>query len=138
MKKLYKVSRVIEDKVEIIPFDKETCSNCSSSCNGCKVVLTAQNNRRLDLKPGMTVTANVLTSFQAFCNVITLLVPVLCAVGGFFLSDFFAGVLKVEATEGFKAVCVLAGLFIPGIIIFFFTRNKSNLVELQITGIVKD
>lgn len=135
MKKLYKVSRVVEDKVEIIPYDKSACSNCSSSCSGCRVVLTARNPKKLELKTGMTVTASVLTAFQGFCNVIALFIPVLSAIGGFFLSSPIATLFKTENTESFKALCVLVFLFVPGLIIFLLTRKRSGLIELQVTGI---
>lgn len=135
MRKIYKVSRVNENNVDIIPYDESACSTCSGSCSGCHVVLQARNPKKLELKPGMTVKANVSTGFQAFCNVIALLVPVLFAVVGFFLAPALASVFHAELTESFKAFCVLAFLFVPAAVIFVLTRKRSDLVELQITAI---
>lgn len=135
MRKIYKVSRINENNVDIIPYDESACSTCSGSCSGCRVVLQARNPKNLELKPGMTVKASVSTAFQAFCNVIALIIPVLFAVAGFFLSPCLASVFHAELTESFKAFCVLAFLFVPAAVIFVLTRKRSDLVELQITAI---
>lgn len=137
MRKMYKVSRVNGNKVDIIPYDESSCSTCSGSCSGCRVVIQAGNPKGFDLQPGMTVQANVYTSFQAFCNVIALLIPLVCAIAGFFLSPVLASILSLEATESFKAFCVLFFLFIPSLVIFLLTRKRSELIELQITGIIQ-
>jgi len=139
MRKLYKVSRVNEKNVDIIPYDESSCSTCSGSCSaGCRVVLQARNPKHLELKPGMTVKANVSTGFQAFCNIIALLVPVLCAAAGFFLAPHIASVFNAELTESFKAFCVLIFLFVPAAVIFAFTRKRSELIELQITSVINN
>ena len=137
MKKVYKVSRVNAENVDIIPFDESACSTCQGSCSGCRVVIQAKNPKGFDLKPGMTVKANVSTAFQAFCNLIALIIPILCAVAGFFLSPYVAGLFHLEATESFKAFCVLLFLFVPAAVIFILTRKRSELVELQITSVVE-
>ncbi len=136
MRKIYKVSRVNENNVDIIPFDESACSTCSGSCSGCNVVIQAKNPKGLELKTGMKVKANVSTAFQSFCNVIALVVPIVFAVFGFFAAPVLAGFFNAELTESFKAFCVLAFLFVPALLIFLFTRKRSELVELQITGII--
>lgn len=136
MRKVYKVSKVNENNVDIIPYDESACSTCSGTCSGCHVVLQAKNPKGLDLKPGMTVKANVSTAFQSFCNVLALVVPILCAVAGFFAAPHLAVFFKAELTEAFKAGIVLAFLFVPALIIFVLTRKRSELIELQITGIL--
>lgn len=137
MRKIYKVSRVNEKNVDIIPYDENACSTCTGSCSsGCHVVLQAKNPKGLELKTGMTVKANVSTGFQSFCNVIALVVPILGAVCGFLCAPFLARTFNAELTESFKAFCVLAFLFIPGAVIFAFTRKRSELIELQITSVI--
>ncbi len=137
MRKIYKVSSVKGNDVEIIPYDEGACQTCSGSCSGCRVVLQAKNPKGLELKTGMVVKANVSTGFQAFCNLLALIVPVLCAVAGFFCAPFIADLFKTELTESLKAGTVLFFLFIPALFIFIHTRKRSDLVELQITGVIE-
>ena len=138
MRKIYKVSHVNETNVDIIPFDVDACSTCKGSCAGCHVVIQAKNPKGLKLEPGMTVKANVSTAFQSFCNVVALVVPIFLAATGFFLAPSLARFFNMSLTESFKGTCVLIFLFIPAIIIFLFTRKRSDLVELQITGIIQN
>lgn len=137
MRKIYKVSKVNETNVDIIPYDENACSTCSGTCSaGCRVVLQAKNPKGFELKPGMTVKANISTAFQSFCNVMALVIPILCAVAGFFAAPRLAVLFNAELTEAFKAVTVLAFLFVPALVIFLVTRKRSELIELQITGIL--
>lgn len=136
MRKIFKVSKVTENNVDIIPYDENACSTCSGSCSSCRVVLQAKNPKGFELKPGMTVKANVSTAFQSFCNVLALVVPILCAVAGFFAASPLAALFNVEKTEAFTAGIVLAFLFVPALVIFTITRKRSELIELQITEII--
>ncbi|MCQ2597707.1 MAG: SoxR reducing system RseC family protein [Treponema sp.] len=136
MRKIFKVSKVTENNVDIIPYDENACSTCSGSCSSCRVVLQAKNPKGFELKPGMTVKANVSTAFQSFCNVLALVVPILCAVAGFFAASPLAALFNVEKTEAFTAGIVLAFLFVPALVIFIITRKRSELIELQITEII--
>ncbi|MCQ2573373.1 MAG: SoxR reducing system RseC family protein [Treponema sp.] len=138
MKKIYKVSRVNETNVDIIPYDENACATCSGSCSGCHVVLQAKNPKGFELKPGMTVKANVSTGFQSFCNVIALVLPIMFAVAGFFLAPSLANLFHAELTETFKAFTVILFLFVPALVIFLLTRKRSELVELQITSLISD
>lgn len=134
-KNLYKVRAVHEDFVEVVPYSETECAGCSSSCATCGISLTALNPKCLELKPGMTVHSNISTPLQSFLNIAALAVPMIFAVAGFFLSKPIADFFNATLTETFKAVTVLVFLFVPSIIIFAFTRHKSELVQLQITGI---
>lgn len=136
MRKIFKVSKVTENNVDIIPYDENACSTCSGSCSSCRVVLQAKNPKGFELKPGMTVKANVSTAFQSFCNFLALVVPILCAVAGFFAASPLAALFNVEKTEAFTAGIVLAFLFVPALVIFTITRKRSELIELQITEII--
>lgn len=136
-RRVYKVRKVLEDCIEIVPFDESQCAGCQGSCSEChEIILTATNPKKLELKPGMKVRTNISTPLQKITNALALLVPVAGAVAGFFVSSPFAEFLKKENTESFKSSCVLIGLAIPALIIFIATRKKSSVINLQISQIL--
>ena len=67
-----------------------------------------------------------------------LLLPILSAVGGYFIVEPIANFTGKTATEGIKAASVLLCLGITTGIITIITRSKLNLAKPVIVSVIKD
>ena len=124
--------------VTVLPVIKDACISCSrTSCAKAGTPFTVMNTRSLDVKPGMTVRIAAKKSSQAVQALTALLLPVACAVGGWFAANALAATMNISSGEWLQAIGVLLGIFVPSGIIFLISRRVKS-AHGEITEIVAD
>ena len=124
--------------VQVLPILKDTCINCNSgSCAKGVKPFTVSNPFGLPLKPGMTVRIAAKKSRQAVQAFGALCVTIICAVGGWFAADMYIPYFGSRTAESVHAAGVLAGLFIPALIIFIVSKYRHPAYG-EVVEIVSD
>jgi len=132
----YIVTAVNTDSVTLTPEnDASACAGCGGNCTACKVRFSVANSRHLDVKPGQKVKIGMSAKHEALQGILSLVFPVLCAVGGFFAASPLAILFGKTATEGARAFCVLLFLAAACVVVLYITRKKPNPEKLEITEI---
>ncbi len=126
-----RVISVEEKTVQIIPVISDACINCNkSSCSQHTTPFTVTNPKNLEVKPGMMVRIGANKTSQAIQGIVSLFVPIGCAILGFIAMDR----LFENPSEGLKTLGVLIGLFgSSGIILtinHFRNPKKSEIIEI--------
>ena len=129
------VVSVNEEDVSVVPMIKGDCASCASGCEKRGSPYSVQNPRKLPVTAGNVVIVGAGATAQAIQGIISLLVPFLVSVLAYVFSPIIAPVFGLSATEGFKAVSVLVGLFISALAVFLITRKvplpgKSEILEI--------
>jgi len=122
--------------VLVIPFITNACISCTNSgCGKRGSPFTAANPNGLPLAPGMTVRISAKKRYQALQALTALCVPLVCAAAGWFVSAKLAVFAGMRVHEWVHALGVLAGIFIPSVIIALISRFKKP-VHGEISEIV--
>ena len=122
MKETCTIVAVEGELITVAPGSLEACMSCTSDCAHKGTTFNVTNPRRYEIKPGMSVTVETKPQTQALQGILALFVPFACAVILWFCAPFLAGFLGMTVSEGFKAGCVLIGLFVPALIVLLVTR----------------
>lgn len=110
---------------EVLPMITGACLSCKERCAQRGNPFTVVNKKNLELKEGSVVTISASKTAEAVQSLISLFAPVLGAVAMFFLAPLISQtLLHREPTEGFKAMCSLAGIVVPAMIAFAVSRFK--------------
>ena len=124
--------------VTVLPVIKDACISCSrTSCAKAGTPFTVMNSRSLNISPGMTVRIAAKKSSQAVQALIALVLPIVCATGGWFAANAFAATMNISSGEWLQALGVLLGIFVPSGIIFLISRRVKS-AHGEITEIVAD
>jgi hypothetical protein len=126
-----RVISVEEKTVQIMPIISDACINCDkSSCSTHTTPFTVTNPKKLEVKPGMLVRIGANKTSQAIQAIVSLFIPIGCAIGGFFAVNTFLE----NPGEGLKILGVLIGLFCSSGIILtinhFRIPQKSKIIEI--------
>ncbi len=125
-------------RVTVLPVIKDACISCSrTSCAKAGTPFTVVNSRSLNISPGMTVRIAAKKSSQAVQALIALVLPIVCATGGWFAANAFAAAMNISSGEWLQALGVLLGIFVPSGIIFLISRRVKS-AHGEITEIVVD
>ena len=125
-------------RVTVLPVIKDACISCSrTSCAKAGTPFTVMNSRSLNISPGMTVRIAAKKSSQAVQALIALVLPIVCATGGWFAANAFAAAMNISSGEWLQALGVLLGIFVPSGIIFLISRRVKS-AHGEITEIVAD
>lgn len=133
-----KVLSVYSDgSVSVLPLIKDACINCGKSgCAKRGTPFTVVNPQNLSLKPGMRVRIRAHKAKQAVQALVSLCIPIACAILGWFLADSYAlANMKEVPHEWIQAVGVLTGIFIPAGIIGILSKkmrpSSGEIIEIE-------
>ncbi len=122
------VKHIDKNYVVVSPVISETCITCTQRCllRG-KRLFRAKNKKNLALKRGSLVVVGTARRLEAFLGVVSLIIPILCAFLGFFLTK--------DKSENCRAVCVLLLLLASTLILFIINRTlyrwyKPEIIEV--------
>ena len=106
----------------VIPLLSDTCINCNSpTCAKRGTPFQASNPQNLKLKSGDIVKIEAPATTQIAQGFLSLIVPILSAVAGYFLAEPVAKLWGIPVTESMRTVGVLILLaFSTGIISLLF------------------
>jgi hypothetical protein len=127
------VTAVTPESILVVPLLTDTCINCAeSSCAKRGTPFPVDNPRALAVESGDVVSIAAKKTTTAAQAVFSLLFPI-----GFATAAFCApGIAGKPATEGVKALLVLAGLAVASGIVLVVNRVASKQTRAEITKIV--
>lgn len=121
----------------VIPLLSDTCINCNSpTCAKKGTPFLASNPHNYPLKPGDVVKIEAPVAIQIAQGLFSLILPILGAVAGFFLSEPVFTALGKEVTEGMRAAGVLIMLGLTSGVIFFLSKTLLKLSKPQVTVVL--
>lgn len=121
------VISVSEDKKEaqVCPIVTDACLSCKEGCARRGSPFKASNDQGFELKAGDLVRITASQTAESLQAVLSLLAPAAFAVACFFTANPISRALwQKESSEGFKALCVLIGILIPGAAVMALSRFK--------------
>ena len=132
----YIVTAADSDAVTVTPAGNgSACATCHANCKACALHITVANTKRFDVKPGQKVRIGLSAKDEARQSFVSLAVPVLAAVLGFFAAAPIAAVFNVPVTEQLRALCVLVFLFAAGLSVILAAKKKRNPEKLDIAAV---
>ena len=131
------VTAVSGKKITVIPLIKDACLSCKERCAKRGHPFEAANTKGLPLKEGSIVKINSAKKHEIAQAVFSLLFPISCAAGGYFLARPTAAALgKTAAAEGLQAGFVLLGFSAAAATVFWLSRKKIKPAQPEITEIL--
>lgn len=125
------------DSVWVTPILSDTCINCSQpACEKRGKPFPAINPKGFELKCGDVVQLGVSGSAQLVQVFVALIIPIVAAVGGYFLAEPVAQLFGKVVTEGMRAIGVLLCLGITTTVITIITRSKLNFSKPIIINVL--
>lgn len=124
-----------EGKILAARFEKEECASCSAGCAKKKHAFEVMNPRNMKISSGSIVIIGAGKKAQAAQGIISLLIPFLCAIAGYFLASPIMEAMGKSVSSDGKAVFVLLFLFLSSAAVFAFTRKfplpgKPEIIEV--------
>ena len=132
----YIVTSADSNTVTVTPAENgSACATCHANCKACALHITVANTKRFDVKPGQKVRIGLSAKDEARQSFVSLAVPVLAAVLGFFAAAPIAAVFNVPVAEQLRALCVLVFLFAAGLSVILAAKKKRNSEKLDIAAV---
>ena len=121
----------------VIPLLIDTCINCNSpTCAKRGTPFQASNPQNLKLKSGDIVKIEAPATTQIAQGFLSLIVPILSAVAGYFLAEPVAKLWGIPVTESMRTVGVLILLAFSTGIIFILSKTWLKLSKPQVTAVI--
>lgn len=131
------VKNIDERTVWVSPVLSDACISCTdSACHKHGRPFPAANPRGLSVRTGDAVIIGASERAQAVQSFASLFIPVLGALGAYFASAPLERFFPPGAAENLRAAAVIAGLFIPALILyllsrFWFSFSCAEIIELD-------
>ena len=120
----------------VIPLLSDTCINCNSPTCAKRGTFQASNPQNLKLKSGDIVKIEAPATTQIAQGFLSLIVPILSAVAGYFLAEPVAKLWGIPVTESMRTVGVLILLALSTGIIFILSKTWLKLSKPQVTAVI--
>ena len=121
----------------VIPLLSDTCINCNSpTCAKRGTPFQASNPQNFKLKSGDIVKIEAPATTQIAQGFLSLILPILSAIAGYFLAEPVAQLFGVAVTESMRTAGVLILLALSTGIIFILSKTLLKLSKPQVTGII--
>ncbi|MFC2478256.1 MAG: SoxR reducing system RseC family protein [Treponema socranskii subsp. buccale] len=132
----YIVTSADSNTVTVTPAENgSACATCHANCKSCALHITVANTKRFDVKPGQKVRIGLSAKDEVRQSFLSLAVPVLAAVLGFFAASPIAALFNVPVTEQLRALCVLVFLFTAGFSVMLAAKKRRNPEKLDIAAV---
>ena len=132
----YIVTAADSNTVTVTPAENgSACATCHANCKSCALHITVANTKRFDVKPGQKVRIGLSAKDEVRQSFLSLALPVLAAVIGFFVASPIASLFNVSATEQLRSLCVLVFLFASGFSVMLAAKKRKNPEKLDIAAV---
>ena len=132
----YIVTAADSSTVTVTPAENgSACATCHANCKSCALHITVANTKRFDVKPGQKVRIGLSAKDEVRQSFLSLALPVLAAIIGFFLASPIASLFNVSATEQLRSLCVLVFLFASGFSVMLAAKKRRNPEKLDIAAV---
>ena len=112
-----------DGNIMVMAMKSSSCAGCMSECSRKSDTFAVANRLNLDVKVGSVVKLKATKKLQLLQGAVSLLVPILCAVAGYFLSGPVCALLGKTAGDGEQALGVLIPFLLSSALVFFLTRK---------------
>ena len=124
-----------KEKIIACRLAKSECISCTAGCARKKDMFEVDNPLNLSIKDGNIISIAASKKNQAIQGIFSLLIPFACAVSGYFLAPFIAGLFGKTISSDGKAGFVLLFLFLSSAAVFAITRKfplpgKPEILEV--------
>lgn len=125
-----------ENEIQVVPLISDACINCQKSgCTKQGKPFSVANPKNFEIKKGDIVKLKASVNSQTIQGFVSLIIPLLGAILGFFLGGFFANKFSFINVEMWQAIGVLLGLTITASAIFLLSKTilkfkKTEIVEV--------
>lgn len=125
-----------ENEIQVVPLISDACINCQKSgCTKQGKPFSVANPKNLEIKKGDIVRLKASVNSQTIQGFVSLIIPLLGAISGFFIGGFFANKFSFNNVEMWQAIGVLLGLTITASAIFLLSKTilkfkKTEIVEV--------
>ncbi len=123
-------------RIEAVALLSDVCVSCTQDCGRVGKPFLIENPAKLPVTVGSVVRVYHSRLVRGISGVIALFLPILCALVCYRYAPFFAKKLELELTELVKALCVLAGVLVPGGAIFIVNRSNLHIFKPVITQVL--
>ena len=124
-----------ENEIQVVPLISDACINCQKSgCTKQGKPFSVANPKNFEIKKGDIVKLKASANSQTIQGFVSLIIPLLGAILGFFLGGFFANKLSLNNVEMWQAIGVLLGLTITASAIFLLSKT---ILKFKMTEIVE-
>lgn len=131
------VKRIEGKLVQVVPLVSEACVTCASKeCAGRGKTFSVLNKRSLEIKENSIVRIGVSTLSQYVQGLMSLFVPIFCAVCGYIFAPVVAQRLNVEFSELFHAACVFACFLAASLCVFIVSRSSIHISLPEIIQVI--
>lgn len=131
------VISINNEEALLSPIPSQACLSCSGICDKNESVLEANIPSDLYITPGMLVYIQCDKKEQGKQGIISLLIPFLFAVAGYFIAPVFTNIFSKNCNDGIRSAFVLGLLLLSTTTIFLINKKQSLKKHLKITGIVE-
>ena len=132
----YIVTAADSNTVTVTPAENgSACATCHANCKSCALHITVANTKRFEVKPGQKVRIGLSAKDEVRQSFLSLALPVLAAVIGFFVASPIASLFNVSATEQLRSLCVLVFLFASGFSVMLAAKKRRNPEKLDIAAV---
>lgn len=112
-------------EAQVCPIVTDACLSCKETCARRGSPFTASNSQGFALKAGDLVRITASQTAESLQAIFSLLIPAAVAVSAYFLANPLSrSLFRKDSSEGFKALCVLAGILIPGTVVMALSRFR--------------
>ena len=112
-------------EAEVCPIVTDACLSCKEGCARRGSPFKATNDQGFELKAGDLVRITASQTAESLQAIFSLVIPAAIAVSAYFLANTLSRALfRKESSEGFKALCVLAGILISGAAVMALSRFR--------------
>ena len=129
------VNSISDKDITVIPLITNACLSCAEGCAKRGKPFSVRNSKNLDIKPGSVVKIGSSPKVEAIQGLLSVLFPVICAIGGYFASYPIAALFGNRPTEGLHAGFVLLFLAVAGLAVYALTRNQQRIIKPDILEI---
>ena len=130
------IINLTENDIQVVPLISDACINCEKSgCAKQGKPFSVANPKNIEIKKGDIVKLKASANSQTAQSFVSLIIPILGAILGFFLGGFLANKFSLNNVEMFQAFGVLLGLIFTSTVIFLLSKTilkfkKTEIVEV--------
>lgn len=129
----------VQDKecATVLPVISDECAKCASGCSRQGSPFTVRNPQNFTVRKGSIVAISTPKERQALEGLLSLVVPFICAILGYFAGAPIASALRLPSGDGARAVGVLLFLAASSALVLFVTRKIPEFSKPEITEILQ-
>lgn len=126
-----------QESATVLPVINDECAKCTGGCSKQGSPFTVKNPQNLNIKTGSIVAISTPKSKQILEGILSLIIPFLCAIAGYFAAVPIAALFNIDAGDGARALGVLSFLALSATLILFFTRKLPEFSKPEIIEILQ-